>query len=115
MKVSIKKLIVSQNKRDRSHWAKHYRDKRDWGYALLLALRCKLIPPNRQVHVKITCYRPRLLDDANMVGGAKGLVDAIVDMGIAKDDSREWIKVEYEQVKVPKAEQRTEIEWSHED
>ena len=58
------------------------------------------INTDQPVKVTITRYsgkrgRPVALDDDNLRGGCKGLVDGIVKAGLAVDDSPDWMTVEY--------------------
>ena len=60
--------------------------------------------------MRITSLRPRLITDhANLVGGCKGLVDALVSCGLAYDDADEWLTVEYAQEKLVRG-KRTRVE-----
>lgn len=43
--------------------------------------------------------REKEMDHANMVGGAKGMVDAMVRVGLLVDDSPKWFEAEYLQVR----------------
>lgn len=43
--------------------------------------------------------RERLMDHANMVGGMKGAVDAMVRAALLVDDSPKWFEAEYKQVR----------------
>jgi len=42
-------------------------------------------------HLEIKNYRKRLLDHDNLVGGAKGLIDALWYEGFIFDDSKKYI------------------------
>jgi hypothetical protein len=44
-------------------------------------------------------YRPgkRAYDNANLIGGAKAVVDVLVARGILKDDSPKWFEGIYQQ------------------
>ena len=59
--------------------------------------------------VAYTVYRTRLLDLDNLAGGTKPVTDALVDCGVLRDDSPAWAVLSWEQVQVPRGEQRTEI------
>ena len=57
---------------------------------------------NRRRHVTFTRHysgREREMDHANLVGGAKGMVDAMVRVGLLVDDSPKWFEAEYRQVR----------------
>lgn len=49
--------------------------------------------------MRITRRSPRKLDDENLRGGCKVIVDALVEAGVLKDDSPTWVEREYRQVK----------------
>jgi hypothetical protein len=55
-------------------------------------------------------HRARLIDDdANLRGGAKECVDALVHAGMLIDDSNDLAYIRYEQARCKRAEERTEI------
>lgn len=64
------------------------------------------------VNATVTRYSPGELDYDNLVGGCKPLIDALVAVGLAWDDSPEWLVVEYKQAKCRRIEARTEIEFT---
>lgn len=51
-----------------------------------------------------------VLDDDNLVGGFKAVRDALVDLGVLVDDTREWLLAEYRQMKAPRGYKRTLLE-----
>lgn len=64
--------------------------------------------------VCFTFFRPRLFDDDNSRGGAKGLLDAVRRNGLIRDDSVAAIDTEYRQEKCKKGEEKTVIEiWEY--
>jgi len=66
--------------------------------------------PTEHQNIYITSYRAQLItDSSNLVGGAKGLVDAMVHIGLMLDDSDEWVHISYEQKKCKRVDERTEI------
>lgn len=70
----------------------------------------RLVPQTERRCVKYTVYRARLLDDDNRFAGTKPITDALVDLGLLKDDSPAWATVTVDQVAgVPEPERRTEI------
>ena len=56
-------------------------------------------------------YRTRLVDYANLVGGAKPIPDCLIRLGYLRDDTPRWFHCEYFQCQVTKAEERTELEF----
>lgn len=51
--------------------------------------------------VHIASFRPtaKLLDDGNLKGGCKPLIDAIVDAGLLRDDDVKSCEIHYHQYK----------------
>lgn len=60
--------------------------------------------------VRITIYNPRRYDRDNAFGGCKMLFDAIVRLGLARDDREESMCQVVEQEKAPAKLKRTKIE-----
>lgn len=107
----LKRRIPSQNVRDRWHWRVKDKDKNVWLILLRAACGGQQTPPTTPRTVTIFSFRWRLIaDHGNLVGGAKGLVDAIVAVGLLKDDADQWARIRYEQRLCPKGHDRTEIE-----
>ena len=108
--ITILRRVPSQNASHYKHW-KHYAKERDAWFVLLRAQ----LPPRTQVETRvqlaIRSYRVRLLDYANLVGGAKPIPDSLIRLGYLKDDSPQWFECRYEQYQVAKADERTEIEF----
>ena len=108
--VVIKRKLPSQNEALYRHWRK-YTTERDVWFVLLRAQ----LPPCKQVEIPmrmaIRAYRTRLMDYANVVGGAKPIPDCLIRLGYLKDDSPKWFTCTYEQFQVKTAEERTEIEF----
>ena len=100
--LEIKKKIKSNNVMLRSHWSVKRTDRKE--YALLVRSQMKLkkikyIQPGSKCTIMIISYRKRLLDFDNLVGGAKTLVDALVEECLIHDDSPEYVNLIYEQYK----------------
>lgn len=99
MKAAIRLQIPGQNQRERWHWAKQRREVKQWASAagyLFYVLGVKEATGPRRV--SITSYRrQRFHDDANLVGGCKGLIDGLVRAGLLVDDSRQWATFTYAQ------------------
>jgi hypothetical protein len=82
--------VLSQNRTTYSNWRVHSRDKHDWlrrvqvaaGYLSGQCLAYSVWQLERQY-----AGRHRLMDHANVVGGAKALIDCLVDLRIIRDDS----------------------------
>lgn len=108
--VVVLRRIPSQNSSQYRHWSHYTRERDAWFLALRRALPPNT-PPLGKVRLRITSYRSRLVDFANLVGGAKPIPDCLVRLGYIRDDGPEWFDCEYRQFKVPRAEERTEIEF----
>jgi hypothetical protein len=68
-------------------------------------------PPGHPIRLSLRSYRTRLVDYANLVGGAKAIPDCLKRLGYIHDDSPRWFFCEYSQIQVPKADERTELEF----
>jgi hypothetical protein len=80
------------------HWAQRARLKRDWTLALRLATASVRRPVDGRRKITLISYRRRLITDvANLIGGAKLVIDAIRDAGLIVDDSDRWMVAEYKQ------------------
>lgn len=108
--ITIKRRVPSQNKSQYSHW-RHYTRERDAWYVLLRSALSPRGLVEYPVRIAIRSYRNRLVDYANLVGGAKPIPDCLKRLGYLKDDSPRWFRCSYEQFQVPRGEERTEIEF----
>jgi len=108
--IVIARRLPSQNDSMYRHWRSYTRERDAW----YLLIRSRL-PPRQPVEVAvrlaIRSYRLRLVDYANLVGGAKPIPDVLIRLGWLKDDSPQWFTCTYEQFRVTKGEERTEIEF----
>lgn len=91
--------VPSQNARDGQHWSARHRERKELTWRVRAAL-----PPGGCPHgtrkraVVIHAFRRRRITDrANLVGGAKALVDALVAAGVLVDDSDRWAAITYDQ------------------
>lgn len=106
----VHRTIPSQNVRDRMHWRQRSADRDAWIVYLRAAVGYLPMRPTRRMHAHIVSLRARLIeDDANLRGGAKGLVDALVRLGFLRDDSDRWARLTYEQRRAPKSLRCTRI------
>jgi len=103
--IPLPPIEVSPNKR--SHWAKKYRKSKE--YRKYVGYICNGLPPinvKAKITIKFYCgqhkfsnelfYRPRDIDNA--IASLKPAIDGIVDAGILKDDSAEYL--EYGEVNI---------------
>jgi hypothetical protein len=63
-----------------------------------------------RMRVRFTRYCSGTLDDMNLRGGCKPLVDAMVQLGLLHDDSPQWLDDHYEQVRTKRGDKRMRIE-----
>ena len=108
--VTIKRRIPSQNRSQYAHWSTYHKEKKVWEWMMAAGLP-KRQPPSVPMHIRLTSYRVRLCDYANLVGGAKIIPDILKARGYIRDDSVRWFRCDYFQVQVPKSEERTVIEF----
>ena len=109
-KVVIMRRVPSQNASQYRHW-RNYTQERDVWFVLLRSRLPPRSPVDEPVRMVLHSYRTRLVDFANLVGGAKPIPDSLIRLGYLKDDSPRWFSCDYFQTQVPKAEERTEIEF----
>jgi hypothetical protein len=94
------KLVSSQNKTTYSHWSVHHADKKAWIAQVRLRLPRLFglrAPWSRWKLERVYSGRNRELDFANLVGGAKPLIDVLTEFGIIVDDSPAHFLCEYDQ------------------
>ena len=108
--IVIKRRVPSQNQSQYKHWRNYTRERDAW----FVLLRSQLTPRpaiEEPVRLAIRSFRNRLVDFANLVGGAKPIPDCLIRLGYLKDDAPKWFRCTYEQFQVPRLEERTEIEF----
>lgn len=93
-------LTPSQNEYNAWHWRKRHQ----WTKGVETVLRSQLnatgwSKPQEPVTmlVVVTRYSAGTLDEGNLVGGAKGLIDALVRLGVLYDDAPRWCTAVYKQ------------------
>lgn len=82
--------VPSMNKRERMHWAQQRREVSGWTQWLMYAMRpgrLDVATGKRRVHIH-AFRRQRCRDEANLIGGCKGLIDGLVRAGLLVDDDR---------------------------
>ncbi len=115
--VVIRRCVPSQNTTMYRHW-RAYTSERDAWFILLRAQLPPRLPPEQPVRLILRSLRTRLVDYANLVGGAKPIPDCLIRLGYLKDDSPRWFCCDYYQSVVPKGQERTELQfvpWAGED
>jgi len=94
------RLVESQNATTYSHWNKHHSDKKDWLSRVQLqmaAYRGFNFEFSRWHMERVYAGRRREMDYANMVGGAKPLVDCLTLAQVIRDDAPKHFMCEYSQ------------------
>ena len=102
----------SQNEYGQWHWAKRHKWTRTAEMFLGAVLRRSgWIAPAQPVRmsVEVVRYSAGTLDEGNLIGGAKGLIDALVRLGLLHDDSPRWCACTYRQEKATRKSGRTEV------
>jgi hypothetical protein len=100
--VHFGRLIHSQNISTYAHWSVPKKDKDDWQRRVNLAFRDYrgvLLPWSSWEIRRIYAHPNRRMDYANMVGGCKPLIDALIDCHIIVDDADKYFECSYEQDK----------------
>lgn len=108
--IVIRRRVPSQNESQYRHWTLYHKEKELW-FVLLRAQLTPRKPVAEPVRIILRSLRTRLVDYANLVGGAKPIPDALKRLGWIKDDSPRWFLCDYYQAVVPKDQERTEIEF----
>jgi hypothetical protein len=87
----------SQNVRDAQHWALRRRVKTEWSWRIRAASTFLSIPKatgKRRLTIE-RHFKGKPQDEANIHGGSKGIVDALVEWKLLVDDSPDWIEHEH--------------------
>src|SRR3954471_20415593 len=93
-KIIINRRVPSQNAAQYRHWSV-YTQERDAWFILLRAQLPPRQPVNEPMRIVLHSYRTRLVDYANLVGGAKPIPDSLIRLGYLKDDSPHWFSCDY--------------------
>ena len=95
--IAIPVEIKSQNVMERLHWSDRHRLRQE--YELLIRNQMTLndvekAKKGQKFKLAITTYRNRLMrDEANISGGAKQMIDALVNEGFIWDDSIDCMEI----------------------
>ncbi len=109
--IVIRRRVPSQNASMYRHWRAYTTERDTWFVLLRSHLPPRRVVADGPVRLAIRSYRQRLIDFANLVGGAKPIPDCLIRLGYLKDDSPKWFVCDYQQLQVAKVEERTEIEF----
>ena len=99
--------IPSRNVLDKTHWAAKSKTQKE--YALLIRNQMRLrkfekLEDGEFRTLYILSLRKRLLDEDNLVGGCKHLIDALVEEAFIFDDSPKFVKLKIKQQKTTQEE-----------
>lgn len=109
-KIELPIVTNSPNRLLRMHWSERYKLQKDYGYLLNAAIEDKHRIKNmyERRRVEIYSYRKQLLDNDNLYGSVKILLDAIQEAGLIWDDNLEYLSLSVSQ-EVDRKNPRTEI------
>lgn len=112
VRIEIPFAMPSQNQYQRWHWRKRARHINECRVLVRMAIGSvpglPLTVPRRAA-VTFTRYSSGELDYGNLVGGCKGLLDALRYEGVIHDDSPRWVEERYLQAAAERGGGRTEI------
>lgn len=96
IRLVLSSIPPSLNQYLRMHWAvkRKLRVKYHWELLSCLSVMSWEQKPKQKTpkaSVKISVFRPRRLDQDNLTGGLKPLIDAMRDVGLIRDDSPRWL------------------------
>jgi len=85
--ITIPRACPSQNRHQWAHWAIIRKEKMEW-FNLIRAAEGFTNIPKATGKRKLTLERFgwKILDEMNLIGGAKGIVDNLVQLGLLVDD-----------------------------
>lgn len=95
-RLTIPRATPSQNSTDRSHWRKRYDLKSEWWWLIRAAdgfLKITRATGKRRLTIERHA-RGIPQDPANVIGGTKGIVDDLVDLGILINDTQATVDTE---------------------
>lgn len=97
--IAIPFEVPSQNVTERRHWSARTKERDRLGWLLRAHLPAGGCPHGgRKRSLEIVAYRSAWIRDAaNLVGGCKTLVDALVAADVLVDDGRKWVEIAYDQ------------------
>lgn len=105
MIIKIPYNIPSQNVTSRRHWTKDNAEKNRCASLISACMRNKFEHQGK-VAVSITSVRKKKISDkANLIGGAKYLIDGLVKARAIEDDSDAHVEIIYHQMVAKKGEQ----------
>lgn len=107
IRFTVPEASPSQNEFAYRHWRKGSASKKKW-----LAMMWAALPRDREPLLakgkrKVTVERhgPKQLDFCNLVGGLKGIVDNLTELGLLVDDSPKWVEFEVRDIPIKRGEE----------
>lgn len=95
--IIVPMAIRSQNEFQWSHWRKYHQYRQKWEKALGFLAKRKAKKPEVRRYVWVASYRKRTMDEGNLIGGAKPILDYLTAANYLKDDAPQWAVVAYTQ------------------
>lgn len=97
VEVQFDRRVLSQNKTTYAHWSTYDKDKKDWvarvkAQSVFAAF---MLPWSAWELIDLRGPGSKEYDHANLVGGAKPLVDCLVKQHVIKDDASKYFTCEY--------------------
>lgn len=94
---------AASNKGSRWSMAQYSKERKEWTSWMMLAKMNHRIPETlrkrRLLLTRVYGYRQRPYDLGNLIGGLKPALDAMVNVGILKNDTPEYLEDHYNQIK----------------
>lgn len=104
-RIEIPMKCPSQNVTDRMHWTKRRALKSAWMTALVLLRNNPRVPKAcGKRRLTIEAHGRQAMDTANIIGGTKGIVDNLVQLGLLVDDTPDCLEIAALNVPLPKGE-----------
>lgn len=88
VELRFSRRVASQNKTTFAHWSVHHKDKADWRemFPATHTLYGRKLAKSSWELEDLRAGRAKQYDFANLVGGAKPLIDLLIEFGIIIDD-----------------------------
>lgn len=92
--LTIPRACPSQNKHQWAHWAIIRKEKAEWMTLIRTAYGFPDIPrATGRRKLTIERWGWKILDEMNLIGGAKGIVDNLVQLGLLVDDKPSMLEL----------------------
>lgn len=101
IELDIDEVVPSVNRLMRMHWAQRRKLQKKWHWLIWLEFYRRGAPkvPKGRLAVHITRYSFHVLDDDNLHGAAKVVLDALKTVKILTDDSPAYIALTCDQIR----------------